>query len=75
MRPECWVLGKERRAQNCVEGVIGRALYLGDVAQYDFVCGGVTLKIVELNPRFTGPSAGASLHASVEPEDAIILVE
>ena len=75
IRPECWVIGHEKKAQNCIEGVIGGAVYLGEMAQYDFVCAGVTLKIVELNPRFVGPAADARLVASVDPEDAVVLVQ
>jgi iron(III) transport system ATP-binding protein len=75
IRPECWVLGREMRPQNCVRGVIGAAVYLGEMAQYDFVCSGLTLKIVELNPRFVGPGAQGELHASVEPDDVVVLVE
>jgi len=75
VRPECWALGGDKKASNCIEGVIGGAVYLGEMAHYDFACAGVTLKIVELNPRFSGPTAGGNLHARVEAEDAIILVE
>jgi iron(III) transport system ATP-binding protein len=75
IRPECWVLGRETRAQNCVQGVIGGAVYLGEMAQYDFVCAGLTLKIVELNPRFLGPTVQGALQACVEPEDVVVLVE
>ena len=75
VRPECWVIGRERKGQNCVEGVIGNAVYLGEMAQYDFVCAGMTLKIVELNPRFAGSTTEGTLLASVDPEDAVVLVE
>ena len=75
IRPECWVLGREARAQNCVQGVIGAAVYLGEMAQYDFLCAGLTLKIVELNPRFVGPIGQGALQACVEPEDVVVLVE
>jgi iron(III) transport system ATP-binding protein len=75
IRPECWVLGREQKAQNCVEGVIGNAVYLGEMARYDFVCSGITLKIIELNPRFVGPTAEGRLIASVDPDDAVILVD
>jgi hypothetical protein len=30
---------------------------------------------VELNPRFVGPTAEGKLQASVDPEDAVVLVE
>jgi hypothetical protein len=45
------------------------------MAQYDFVCAGVTLKMVELNPQLVGPAAAGILHASVDPEDAVVLVD
>ena len=75
VRPECWVIGREKKGPNCVEGSIGGAVYLGEMAQYDFVCAGATLKIVELNPRLVGQAAEGTLHASVDPEDAVILVD
>ena len=74
VRPECWTLGREARATNTVRGRIGDAVYLGEVAQYDFVSGGQTLKIYELNPRFVGASAEGDLFASVEPRDVVVLV-
>ena len=75
IRPECWIIGREQKGPNCLEGVIGRTVYLGEMAQYDFVCSGMTLKIVELNPRFVGPMAEGRLKASVDPEDVVVLVQ
>jgi iron(III) transport system ATP-binding protein len=76
VHPECWALSRESRAQNCVQGKIGGAVYLGEMAQYDFICGaGVALKIVELNPRFFGQAAPDALYARVEPADVVVLVE
>jgi len=76
VHPECWALRRESRAQNCVEGRIGGAVYLGDMAQYEFLsAAGVTLKIVELNPRFLGQNAPGVLYAHVEPEDVVVLVD
>jgi len=74
IRPECWGLSREAKPQNCVQGIIGESVYLGEMAQYDFVCPGLTLKIVELNPRFLGPAAQGELYAHVEPEDVVVLV-
>jgi iron(III) transport system ATP-binding protein len=73
IRPECWRLGREPGAHNTVRGVIGESIYLGEVAQYNFVAGGMTLKIYELNPRFIGGADGGALFASVDPEDVVIL--
>jgi iron(III) transport system ATP-binding protein len=75
IRPECWTLGRAAQAQNCVQGTIGEAVYLGETAQYDFICAGLTLKIVEMNPRFLGSAARDNLWASVAPEDVVVLVE
>jgi iron(III) transport system ATP-binding protein len=75
IRPECWKLGKEPRAHNAVRGRIGESVYLGEVAQYDFVAsaGGATLKIYELNPRFVGTEPDGDLYASVEADDVVVL--
>ncbi len=74
VRPECWALGREARSLNTVRGRIGDAVYLGEVAQYDFVSGGQTLKIYELNPRFLGNADEGDLFASVEPQDVVVLL-
>ncbi|MDF3058311.1 MAG: spermidine/putrescine transporter ATP-binding protein [Rariglobus sp.] len=74
IRPECWKLGREPRGHNAVPGRIGESVYLGEVAQYDFVAGGgTTLKIYELNPRFVGTASDKELFASVDPDDVVIL--
>lgn len=73
IRPECWVLDREARGQNSVPGRIGEAIYLGEVAQYAFISGGLSLKIFELNPRFVGHSARGDLFASVAVEDVVVL--
>ncbi len=73
VRPECWSLSRERPARNGVKGVIGESVYLGEVAQYDFVAGGTTLKIFELNPRFVGAESRGELYASAAPEDIVVL--
>ncbi len=75
VRPECWTLSREASARNAVRGMIGEAVYLGDVAQYDFLAGGQSLKILELNPRFLDPAARGEVFASVSPEDVVVLAE
>ena len=72
VRPECWQLSETARPQNCVRGRIGEAIYLGEVAQYEFLAGETPLKIYELNPRFFETARG-ELFATVAPEDAVIL--
>jgi iron(III) transport system ATP-binding protein len=59
-----------------VKGRIGDSVYLGEVAQYDFVTdNGTKLKIFERNPRFVDGSARGELYATVEPEDVVVLTE
>ncbi len=73
VRPECWRLGEAPQGQNSVRGRIGQAMYLGEVAQYDFVAGDHALKIYELNPRFIEHASRGDLFATVEPGDVVIL--
>jgi iron(III) transport system ATP-binding protein len=75
VRPECWVLSREAPARNAVRGKIGRAIYLGELAQYELVVGGRELKILELNPRFIDQSTRGEVFASAEPEDVVVLTE
>ena len=75
IRPECWKLSREPAARNTVKGRIGACIYLGEVAQYEFICaGGTALKIFELNPRFVDGASRGELHATAEPEDVVVLV-
>ncbi|HEY1764440.1 MAG TPA: ABC transporter ATP-binding protein [Opitutaceae bacterium] len=71
-RPECWTLSPTRPEQNAIRGRIGRAVYLGENAQYDFVSGATTLKILELNPRFLDRSQD-ELYAGARAEDVVVL--
>ncbi|HEY0945369.1 MAG TPA: ABC transporter ATP-binding protein [Opitutaceae bacterium] len=73
IRPECWVLEDEARSHNSVRGRIGESVYLGEVAQYDFVAAGSQLKIYELNPRHLGSAGRRDLYACVDPRDVIVL--
>jgi iron(III) transport system ATP-binding protein len=75
IRPECWKLSREAPTRNAVRGQIGAAVYLGESAQYDFIAGGQTLKILELNPRFVGTESRGALFASAEPDDVVVLTQ
>ena len=75
IRPECWKLSPVSAEPNSVRGRIGEAIYLGEVAQYAFVAGGLELKIFELNPRFVGAAVRGELFASAAPEDVVVLAE
>jgi len=73
IRPECWTLHRDQPGANAIKGNIGEAIYLGEVAQYEFGCGDRSIKIFELNPRFLDHAARGELWASVEPHDVVVL--
>jgi len=75
VRPECWTIGAARPSGNSVPGRIGKSVYLGENAQYDFVSGSTTLKILELNPRFVDRSGTEEFFASVQPGDVVVLAD
>ena len=78
IRPECWTLKDKREGEaNVLKGKIGHAVYLGEAAQYDFqpAAGGLTLKVLELNPRWYGAGAAADVYAQVAPEDVVVLLQ
>lgn len=73
IRPESWTLAADSREPNQVRGVIRDRVYLGEMAQYEFVTKGGAVKIFEMNPRFLEASADQELVASVRPEDVVVL--
>ena len=58
---------------NIITGRIGESVYLGEVAQYEFHAGAGMVKVFELNPRFVETGHDQDLHASVSPEDVVVL--
>ena len=77
IRPECWELQPYTTVnRNQVSGRIGESIYLGDVAQHEFITGnGTKLKIHERNPRYAGGTQRGELCATVAPEDVVVLLE
>ena len=74
IRPECWELRDSPAGMNAVRGTIGDCVYLGEVAQYAFQTpSGVKLRIFERNPRHLDSVRQGELHASVAPEDVVVL--
>ena len=73
IRPECWRLGSAPAGANSVRGRIGEAVFLGEIAQYDFRSGGFSIKIVELNPRIADAPGRGELVATVAPDDVVVL--
>ena len=75
VRPEAWRWREETTAgENRVRGVIGSAVFLGEVAQYEIKAGALRLKILELNPPPVGAAvARGEVTVSVRPEDVVVL--
>ena len=84
IRPESWRLREAARtdgtaAENVLRGKIGRSVYLGEVAEYDFQPrtegrnDPVTLKIFELNPRFVEVADDTEIAARAAPDDVTVL--
>ena len=74
IRPECIRLDNFPVEENGFAGRIGESVYYGEVAQYAFACGDShSLKIFELNPRHLNRAGQEGLHASVEPDDVVVL--
>ncbi len=73
IRPECWTLATAAGDTNSVPGRIGESVYLGEVAQYEFLAGDQRLKVYELNPRHLGAGRDEVLHAKVEQQDVVVL--
>ena len=73
VRPECWVLSEASSGPNSVRGRIGSSIYLGENAQYTFVAGDTSLKILELNPRLLQRPGSVDYFASVRTEDVVVL--
>ena len=73
IRPESWTIESESRPMNSTQGVIGESVYLGEVAQYQFLAGPIKLKIFEMNPRLSNRPGAGEIFASVSPEDVVIL--
>jgi iron(III) transport system ATP-binding protein len=75
VRPECWRITPEPAGGNCIRGRIGKSVYLGENAQYDFESGGTSLKILELNPRFVGRTDLGDVFAGAEAADVVVLAD
>jgi iron(III) transport system ATP-binding protein len=81
IRPESWTLlagtaSAPATNANTVRGRIGRSVYLGEVAEYEFspaADGAPPLKIVELNPRFLEVARDTEIAVTVRAEDVVLL--
>jgi iron(III) transport system ATP-binding protein len=73
IRPESLKIETYQTEENCIPGKVGEATYFGEVAQYQFDCGDVPLKVFELNPRFMWGDRGLQLFVWADSEDVVVL--
>ena len=82
VRPESWKLRasapQDGAPHNRVQGRIGRTVYLGELAEYDFQPrdgerDAPPLKVFERNPRFLETSDDTEITAYVPPDDVTVL--
>jgi len=78
IRPESWQLQNTPNGANAVRGRIADAIYLGEMAQYQFAAAGANggsqdLKICELNPQFIKEGRDRELYATAARDDVAIL--
>ncbi|MDR2807064.1 MAG: ABC transporter ATP-binding protein [Puniceicoccales bacterium] len=73
IRPESLKLESSPMEENCVEGMIGRSTYFGEVAHYLFEKNDVQLQISELNPCHLTQTERYGIYAWALPEDIVIL--
>jgi len=73
IRPESLKIETYQTEENCIPGKVGDATYFGEVAQYQFDCGEVPLKVFELNPRFMWENRGQQLFVWADSEDVVVL--
>ena len=52
---------------------INESIYYGEIGQYIFLSGDITLKIFELNPQLLKVSRQIKLYACVDIDDVIVL--
>ena len=73
IRPESWTITAEDRGANSAQGRIGESIYLGEIAQYQFLAGSLALKIFEINPQPSDRPSGLELYACAAPQDVVVL--
>jgi iron(III) transport system ATP-binding protein len=61
IRPESWTIHANARSTNSTPGRIGESVYLGEVAQYEFLAGPLKMKIFEMNPQLSHRLTDANL--------------
>ena len=73
IRPESWTITAEPPGANSAQGRIGESIYLGEIAQYQFLAGSLALKIFEMNPQPSERPSDRELFACAAPRDVVVL--
>ncbi|MGB8464822.1 MAG: TOBE domain-containing protein, partial [Terrimicrobiaceae bacterium] len=73
IRPESWTITAESPGANSAQGRIGESIYLGEIAQYQFLAGSLALKIFEMNPQPSERPSDRELFACAAPRDVVVL--
>jgi len=73
IRPESWKLQPGAAGENSIRGHLEETVYLGEMAQYQVVCGSHSLKFFEINPRSLATEGAREIHATVAVEDVTVL--
>lgn len=73
IRPECWSFTASSQGENAARGRLASTVYLGEVAQHQFVCAGQTLKLFELNPRHAANASDEDTVIYARPDDVVLL--
>ncbi|MCQ2955772.1 MAG: ABC transporter ATP-binding protein [Opitutales bacterium] len=73
LRPEAFKLKTYQLPENSIDGVIGETIYYGEVAHYNFIKNGVTLRISELNPKHLQHEHQMGLFANIKVDDVVVL--
>ncbi len=73
IRPECLNIETFPTEENCFKGKMGSTTYFGEVAQYEFLCDGLSLKVYGLNPKAIWGQKDKDFYVWADAEDVVIL--
>ncbi|MCP4847098.1 MAG: ABC transporter ATP-binding protein [Verrucomicrobiaceae bacterium] len=74
IRPEAFTVSESNSETNSITGKLASLTYLGEIAQYGIAMEGDTLlQVAELNPSILHHPGEVEFHASVDPDDVVII--
>jgi iron(III) transport system ATP-binding protein len=73
VRPEAWRIARPGDSGG-LDGRLTSTVYLGEVAQHTVdLAGGLTVRMLELNPRSRSPDVDSNVRIIADPDDVVIL--